>query len=102
MSVGRKMMESDAPSVMPRWFTVPIGMLTLLLLAPFLGVVIIPILLVAPAGFPFVFAAFLGDFRGEQEAYEEARRKYKEWRLPPLWEPDHIAPRDQLYPHPQH
>jgi hypothetical protein len=83
-------MESDAPSVMPRWLTVPIGLLTVLLIAPFLGVVIIPILLVAPAAFPFIFAAFLGDFKAEQEAYEESVEKYEDWKLPPLWEPDHV------------
>jgi hypothetical protein len=92
MIVGRKLMESHAPSVMPRWFTVPIGMLTVLLLAPFVAVVIIPIMLVAPAAFPFVFAAFLGDFRGEREAYREVRKKYKEWRWPPVWAPDHLPP----------
>ena len=85
-------MESNAPSLMPRWFTVPIGLLTVLLLAPFLAVVAIPILLVVPAAVPFIFVAFLGDFRGEREAYEEALQKYEDWKLPPLWEPDHIAP----------
>jgi hypothetical protein len=84
-------MESDAPSVMPRWLTVPIGLLTVLLISPFVAVVAIPILVVAPAAFPFIFVAFLGDFKAEQEAYEETVEKYEGWRLPPLWEPDRFV-----------
>jgi hypothetical protein len=85
-------MESNEPSVMPRWFTVPIGILCAILIAPFIGVVAIPILVVVPAAVPFIFAAFLGDFKAEQEAYEEAVEKFEEWKLPPLWPPDHLAP----------
>ena len=86
-------MESSARSMMPRWFTVPIGIATAILIAPFVAVVAIPILVVVPAALPFIFAAFLGDFRGEEEALEEVRQKYDAWKLPPLWEPDHIAGR---------
>ncbi|NLY92777.1 MAG: hypothetical protein GXY23_02005 [Myxococcales bacterium] len=83
-------MESYAPSVIPTWLLVPIGIVTALLITPFVLVVAIPILVVVPAAVPFIFVAFLGDFRGEQEAYEEALKKYESWKLPPLWTPDHL------------
>jgi hypothetical protein len=85
-------MESYAPSAMPRWLTVPVGILAAVLLAPFFAMMALLIFIAVPAAVPFIFVAFVGDFKAEQEAYEESVEKFREWKLPPLWEPDHLAP----------
>lgn len=85
-------MHAPTQSVMPRAVRITVGVLTAILIAPFIAVVAIPILVVMPATFPFAFSAFLGDFRAEHEAYQEAVDKYRAWKLPPLFEPDHLAP----------